>query len=44
MMGSELGLSPASRSRIQVEPEKSMDPMELLLGPDEDSDDAWRPK
>jgi P27 family predicted phage terminase small subunit len=41
MMGSELGLSPASRARIQVEPEKSDDPMALLLGPDGDPNGAW---
>jgi len=35
LMGQELGLSPAARSRLAVEPEKSTDPMELLLGPED---------
>ena len=40
MMGNELGLSPAARARLSVEPEKPDDVMELLLGMDGDND-AW---
>ena len=41
MMGNELGLSPAARARLSVEPEKPQDPMELLLGDDMDPAGAW---
>jgi P27 family predicted phage terminase small subunit len=41
MMGGELGLSPASRARLSVEPEQSDDPLALLLGDDADLDGTW---
>jgi len=41
MMGSELGLSPASRARLQIEPPKTDDPMAMLMGTG-DPTDFWR--
>ncbi len=41
MMGLELGMSPAARARMSIEPEKPSDPMEMLIGRDGDPNGAW---
>jgi P27 family predicted phage terminase small subunit len=40
-LGTNLGLSPVARARLAAPNAASDDPMELLLGPDEDPNGAW---